>query len=332
MVRFLLPVFLFLSACAGVSAADEAHSSRPGWVDGKGRDEFPEEKYVIAVGSGKDRKAAENDAKRALAERFRAKVSSETESAAHGEITDNTDASTSGSSKENLQSSLKVTTSIELRGIQILRRYEDPQSHDFFALAGIDRLKVRSSYQMELMKRKRRIDALVSSFNAKPSVAKGKKVLAELNVFEALSEEAESVGAGMPVTDILSEDRRDAIEEKLEELRSKYVVELKVKGDDENDVEDLLGSCLTEEGLSLAGESDSKPTHKVSVTFRQKDKKVKVEGWSKIEFTLQISVPGVRKKVVSKEASGRSKEHAFDQIREDLIKQACEYIVNSVSK
>ena len=333
MVRyFVLALIIMLSGCAGAVANTEEHkASRPGWVDGQGRDEFPEDKYVIAVGSGKDNKAAESDAKRALAERFRSKVSSETASSAQGEYEEGTDASASGSAKEKIKSSVKITTSIELRGIQILRRYQDAARGDFYALAGIDRLKVRSSYQMELMKRKQRIDSLVSSFNAKPSVAKGRDIIAKLDEFEQLSQEAEGVGGGMPVTEVLSGDRRDAIEAKLEELRSKFIVELKVSGDEENDLESRLGACITEEGLSLAGD-EKIPTHKISVKFQQKDKKVKVEGWHKIEFSLQITAPGIRKKVVSKEVSGRGVEHAFDQVRESLVKEACDYIVNGISK
>ena len=330
MIRLILPI-LCLSLVPFVSVfADD--SQRPGWVDGQG-DEFPQDKYVIAVGSGKDRKAAENDAKRALAERFRSKVSSETDSSESEESSEDTNAAVSGKAKGHTATSLKVSATVDLRGMEILRRYQDPKTSEYFALAGIDRLKVRSSYSMELMKRKRQIEADVVSFDKSPSIAKGKKIIAELDAFDALSEEADSVGAGMPVTEALSGDKRDAIEEKMDELRAKNIVDIKVQGDDENNVGDLLGSCLTDEGFSLAADSDQQTsTRKISVKYSEKNKKIKVEGWEKYEFSLSILSPGMQKKLIRQEASGRNKEHAFDQVRDDLIKQACDYIANAVSK
>ncbi len=330
MIRLFLPI-LCLSLIPVVSTfADD--SERPSWVDGQGS-EFPQDKYLIAVGSGKNRKAAENDAKRALAERFRSKVSSETDSSESEESSEDTSAAVSSNAKGHTATSLKVTTTVDLRGMEILRRYQDPKTNEYYALAGIDRLKIRSFYTMELMKRKREIESDTESFDKKPSIAKGKEILSELNAFDALSEEAESIGAGMPVTEALSSDKRDAVEEKMDELRAKNVVDLKVQGDDENNVGDLLGSCLTDEGFSLAGDVDQqKAVHKISVKYQEKAKKIKVEGWEKYEFSLSILSPGMKKKLIRQEASGRSKEHAFDQVRDDLIKQACETIANAVSK
>ncbi|NUM89077.1 MAG: LPP20 family lipoprotein [Bdellovibrionales bacterium] len=324
--------YVFLPPSAAAQSADE----RPSWVDGEWKAEFPEEKFLVAVGSGTSRNAAAQDAKKALAESFRAKVASETKSEAASEMKEGTDATQTGSASQSLRQDVKVTSAVELRGIRVAKHFHDTSRKEHFALAVIDRLKLKSSYSMELMKRKKEIQALHDAFRAAPTVAKGKRLLTQMRGFEELSQEATVVGAGMPVTEALQQEEMDAVEEKLEELREKNVVAFRFEGaENQGDFEEELSSCLSDQGVSLSKDT-GEAKYRVSCKFTEKPRQIRVQDWVKYDFSASVAVARAKgrtdRKRFQMEASGRDRDQAFESAAPKLARQACDYLVETVSK
>ncbi len=318
------------------ASASFASGERPSWIDGDWKGDYPEEKYLVSVGSGPNRNAAIQDAKKSLAELFRAKVSSETRSESASELKESTDASQSGSAAQKLQSGVTISTAVELRGLQVAKHWVDAEKKEHFALAVIDRLKLKSSYSMELLKKKRDVQAAHEAFRAGPSVGKGQKLLALIEKFEALSEEASVVGAGMPVTEALQGAEVDSIREKIDELKDKNIVAFQFQGlENHQDFSEELSSCLSDRGVSIQN-SGEPAQFKVTCKFSEKQKHIKVQDWVKYDYSAALSVQKDKGRIDRKrfqmESSGRDREQAFEGAVKKLSQQVCDWVVDSVSK
>ena len=111
----------------------------PGWVNGESKN-FPKKMYLLGVGEGDSRIAAEQRAYAAIARIFEVKVEaqardSETYSIQEREGTSQT------SRQVTLDHVTKVSTKKILGNVIILARWEQSHPYQYFALAGMDRIQ-----------------------------------------------------------------------------------------------------------------------------------------------------------------------------------------------
>lgn len=336
-------LFLFLGVflCHGLAHAAEENEAgaRPAWIDGETVAKFPELRFLTAVGSGTSRGAAEADAKKQLASVFRAKVSSETKSESKSSVSEDTDAKTTGSASGSLQSNVNIQTMVELRHVEIKSHYQDPQTNEHFALAVMDKLKAKNSYSMELANLKSKILSLHERYLEKPDVATANEILELSEKYEVVNAEHQVVGGAKGLGNPLSYQQLDKIRAGMTDLKTSTAIVLEFSGEEAMpEFQELITSCLSEKGVAVLAklEDGKRPDYHVQYNMAEKQKFMDVKGWVKFQFSsLAVVKRGnvlIDRKRVSREATGRDKENAFDSIKEDLSEQVCDQIAKTVAR
>ena len=321
------------------AAAEESTKGRPAWVDGNAGAEFSEVRYLTAVGSGKNREAASLDARKQLASAFRAKVVSESSSNTEANLNESTEAKTSGKSQTASSSSANVRTEIELRGVEVKNHYKDPTTKEFFALAVLDKLKTKSSYALELQNRKAKIEAQFESYKAKPSVGAAQEILALTEAYETINREYETLNGGRGAPLPLTFAELNQIQASIGGLKAENSIALEFSGEESKpEFQEMITSCLSDKGVSVIAkiEEGKAPEYHVVYNMSEKQKFMDVKGWVKYQFSsLAVVKKGnlqLERKRISKEATGRDKESAFDSVKEDLSEQICTQIAKTVAR
>ena len=118
-------------------AASVCTGQKPDWLTGKSS-KFPNEFYLVGVGAGKTREAAENQARASIAKIFSVDVSAVT-----GMVTTETvttkDQKVSADLNQKTVSDIEVGVKKTLEGTEIADSWEDPQTGMMHALAVLDR-------------------------------------------------------------------------------------------------------------------------------------------------------------------------------------------------
>src|SRR3989338_9743051 len=203
-----------LFAIVPARAADENRTNRPGWVDGTLDAKYNELRFLTAVGSGGTRGGAEADAKKQLAGIFRSKITSETTTESKSTVSEDTSAKTEGSASGSLKSNVNIQTSLELRGVEIKSYYQDPKTNEHFALAVMDKLKAKNSYNVELSNLKAKIQSSLERYETKPDIATANEILQLTEKYEALNTEYEVLNSGKGAPLPLSFQQLDKIRAK----------------------------------------------------------------------------------------------------------------------
>ena len=335
-MKNLFAVFLFalLSACATAQSKD---SDRPDWVDGK-TSAYPDSKYIVAVGDGSSRDDAVQNAKNKLASSFLQKVESQTTSEKKSELTENTSGQTTGEAYRNTRSAVQISTNIQLRGAEIVQYWQDPASGQNYALAVIDKLKIRNSYMMDLNRLREKLLSLHANFKTKPDQKTGRDILDQAKAYADLAREAAAIGTPLGVGDPISETEQQAILDKLNELKQSRAIALDLSGtgdageQEASDLKSLIANCIQDKGYSVA-EGSAKPVVKFAGTYRVASKHLKVEGFNKFEFSVKATVVqgGHTDKIfLPKESSGREQDQAFDNIKGEMSDALCSAIVKTL--
>lgn len=319
--------------------AEEKKSARPAWVDGDVAEKFPEQRYLTAIGTGSSREAANQDAKKQLASTFRAKVTSESSTESQSSLSESTSAKTSGEGSAKTRSSVSVSTSLELRGVEVKNYYFDAKSKEHYALAVMDKLKVKNSYAMELTKLKNKIEAMHEQFQKKPSAGLGRDILEMADQFEQLNREYAVVNNGNGAPAPLSYSELEKIRDGQSDLQSSKAIALEFSGEnDASEFQEMLTSCLASKSIGVVAkiEAGKSPEYSVTYNMREKQKFMDVKDWVKVEFSSMAVIKKnnvlVERKRISKEATGRTKEAAFDSVKEELSEAICSQIASVVSR
>ena len=128
----VLAFLLLLTSCVSSTA----------WTENP-YDKYSEDRYLCALGYGKDMSSAELDAKKSLIELFALQAESRNEKSLLDAFRDG-----ETSYREMFTSSLSTTSSVEeLYGVQILERQEDKKSGECTALAVLDKRAAANHYR-----------------------------------------------------------------------------------------------------------------------------------------------------------------------------------------
>lgn len=114
-------------------------AQEPDWVRGKSR-EYADEFYMVGVGSGDTRQAAENQARAHIAEIFRVNIKADI-SVNKSEVLKNSQGSTAAESREVTRSAINLGLVKTLEGTEIAEVWQNPKDATFYALAVLDREK-----------------------------------------------------------------------------------------------------------------------------------------------------------------------------------------------
>jgi hypothetical protein len=118
-------------------AAGTCTGQKPDWLTGKSS-KFPDEFYLVGVGAGKTREAAENQARASIAKIFSVDVSAMTGTVTTETITTK-DQKVSADLSQKTVSDVQVGVKKTLEGTEIADSWEDPQTGTMHVLAVLDR-------------------------------------------------------------------------------------------------------------------------------------------------------------------------------------------------
>jgi hypothetical protein len=264
---------------------------------------------------------------------------SETSTKSDANLNEGTDGKTSGKSQSETSSVVNIRADIELRGVEVKTFYQDKATKEHFALAVLDKLKAKSSYAQDLQSRKAKIEALYETHRAKPSVGSAKEILELYEAFETINLEYETLNNGRGAQAPLSQPILAQIRASMGDLRAENSIGLEFSGaEPKPEFQELITSCLSEKGISVVGkvEEGKAPEYHVVYNMSEKAKFMDVKGWVKFQFSsLAVIKKGnlqLERQRISKEATGRDKETAFDSIKEDLSEQICTQIAKTVAR
>jgi hypothetical protein len=328
---FLLTLLLIPS----ISFADDA-ANRPGWVDGNTK-QYPDARYITAVGNGSTREAAIQSAKNNLASSLQQKVQSETNTQSKSDLKQDTNAGASGEDSSSTQKSLQISTNVEVRGLEMKEFWQDPVSKDQYALAVVDKLKVRTSYMMDLNRKKDRLLAAYESFKKNPNQKKGREVLDLAQEYADLEKEAATMGAVASVSAPVSSGELEKLRAQLDDLKAKKPIALLFTAESDSasqqasDLQEMVAGCLADKGYAIATGKDSAAS--LTASLRVKEKHMKVEGFVSEDFTLKVSLKGpthTDRKMITRNGTGRDLDQAFDNSKQFLTDSVCSMITDSI--
>lgn len=174
----VLLLLFALSTCTG---------QKPDWLTGKSP-KYPDEFYLVGVGSGRTREIAENQARANIAKIFSADVS-----AATGVITTETisakDKTVSSDLNQKAVSEVRVAVEKTLEGTEIAEVWEDNEAGAVHALAVLDRSAAQTSLEEQIQQKDSEILNLSKDINdASPKLEKLRLMLREKSLMVAREE------------------------------------------------------------------------------------------------------------------------------------------------
>lgn len=143
-------------------------AQEPDWVRGKSK-MYPDEFYIVGVGSGDTRQDAESRARAHIAEVFSVNIKSDI-SINKSETLRNQGGKMTAESKEMTRSKIDMGLKKTLEGTEIAEVWQNPKDAMYYALAVLDREKAT----MKMSERIRELDAEVTRLSAKEDTTRGK--------------------------------------------------------------------------------------------------------------------------------------------------------------
>ncbi|MBI4404056.1 MAG: LPP20 family lipoprotein [Deltaproteobacteria bacterium] len=311
---------------------------RPIWVNGDTSAKYNPLRYITAVGSGNTREDAIADSKKALAETFIAEVKSVTTSVAQSSLKSSTTAKVEGEDTQDVRKDVQISTNIKLRGMEIKETFYDPQAKTHYALAVLDKMQAKSSYLMELNKRKSRVTSLYEQFSRSASLALVKQLEQRLDEFDSMNNEFAVVNGGMGMQRPLSPEQLEKMRARALELSSKNLVLVKFTEGDSS-FHDLVMDCLADSHVHTVSsvEENTKPAYAVSYFLKEElDDAFHVDGWVRYRYTaageIKKGATTVGKPNIVKAENGRGKSQCWDKTKDSLSKEMCEKIIDIVTR
>ena len=235
----MLPLLFALLIAAG----------RPDWVERESA-EWPREMYLLGVGSADERAVAEDRARAGVAHIFTTHVSSAL-AASTAESSVRKERTAAWTEQISVSEETRSTTDKVLEGVEIVQVWQDPQSHQFYALAALDRQQAAARLDARLESLETSARPLRAHLDA-PERATGLAAATRLLRLErdrrALDGELRIVAPTRPSRAVVEETA-------ARELLARTSVGLTATGDDEGVVLDAVRSALVSLGFAVQAEA-----------------------------------------------------------------------------
>lgn len=215
--------------------------------------DFPESKYLTAKGSGKTEGEARDSAKAELTGIFESRVESEVSS----KVTSLVEASGSETVTRDAEQSVRVSSSLELKGLQVGKVWQDRKEGTFYALAVLDRAKARRNWQAELANIDREISAKVDALPERESAFNKLQVLKDVKNFwlERLVIAARLEVLGYQPSSVDWHDMSAVIKE-AERIKAHTTFFVDISGDRTDEFRRYFFEALTDSGMVISDSAD----------------------------------------------------------------------------
>jgi hypothetical protein len=134
--RLSFPVFAAFALGLSGPLGCASMSQVPDWVNGEPPPEYSKQEFVTARGTGESFEAAQDAAKSELSRVFSAKLKSEIELIDQESVVGD-----QAMQSSDLLTSTRISTEIELQGVEVPLHWRDPRSGETWALAVLERRK-----------------------------------------------------------------------------------------------------------------------------------------------------------------------------------------------
>jgi len=235
----LLPFVVALLIAAG----------RPDWVERESA-QWPREMYVLGVGSGDERAMAEDRARAEIARVFTTHVSSAL-AANTAESSVRTDRTATRTEQISVSEETRSTTDKVLEGVEIVQVWQDPESHQIYALAAMDRQRAAARLDARLDAVERSANPLRARLGAPDRAA---ALAAALRLLR-LERDRRALDGELGIVAPTRPPRALANEERAREFLARTSVGLTVSGDEGGVVQDALRNALAGLGLTVKAEA-----------------------------------------------------------------------------
>ena len=235
----MLPLLFALLIAAG----------RPDWVERESA-EWPREMYLLGVGSADERAVAEDRARAGVARIFTTHVSSAL-AASTAESSVRKERTAAWTEQISVSEETRSTTDKVLEGVEIVQVWQDPQSHQFYALAALDRQQAAARLDARLESLETSARPLRAHLDAPERVtglAAATRLLRLERDRRALDGELRIVAPTRPSRAVVEETA-------ARELLARTSVGLTATGDDEGVVLDAVRSALVSLGFAVQAEA-----------------------------------------------------------------------------
>lgn len=331
LVFSLLAASVF-SACASTpSSTQENKEGLPQWVS-QSQSAYPDSRYLTAVGVGKTRTEAIQDARKNLAENFLVKVKSETQVNTQTRMNQNTQGDHSGETNSATEKNLTLVTETSLRSSEV--KEVATVSNETYALIALDKLTARSGLLMEAEKSRVKLNSYIEGLQTRFQAKRFEDAKAELSKLEQLLGEAGALG----MSALIPYAEYEAKLSKIDDARRAALRTVPFVIQNLNSKPQFLHEfekCVSDAGGLVVEESQAPANaYKIKVEIVERPQHFSVEGWSKIRFDMTANVvqPGGKTSRIkaSQTEQARSKEAAIEQAADGLAQEFCSQLFMSL--
>ncbi len=331
LLALLASITFLFSACS--SAPEIKKEGIPDWVN-RPETLYPQTRFLSAVGGGRNREEAIQDAKRQLAESFVVKVQSQSKITAQSSLNQNTQGMVSGDSNQNMAKEVTFETSTHLRGAEV--KEVASVGNITYALIALDKLSARSGLLMEANRIQSSLNLELDSLEERFSNTSFNKAKELYGSLETLHSEAAVLGMSALFETSPSRTRLDRIENGMRGRNAKKAFVVEVKPGDAGFAKDLE-SCINDRGGQVyeAGKGEGS-VNRIEISITERPQHMATEGWTKIRFDLSASIieSSGRKfqAKVSETETARSRAAVFEAVSDKLAKSLCDQVFNRIGE
>ncbi|MBI5664365.1 MAG: LPP20 family lipoprotein [Nitrospirae bacterium] len=254
--------------------------------------DYPDSVYFKAEGTGKSEPEARGQALAEMSRIFESEVFSNTYDRAV-EIIDSTG---NGASRGNMESYIRVVSSVKLEGARIGRTWFDNERGTYRALAVLDRHQAGENWQGEIKDIDNKIEGEYMALDAGNS--KFMKLQSLMKILDLWVERESRVSRlrviGLNYTSVGSYDIKRAFY-MVPQIKADLLVFLKITGEHANEMEGILSAALNKAGFKLSDERN-KADVLITGNIEAGPVDLKKPGWefarARLSLTIMDAVTG----------------------------------------
>lgn len=337
----VLSLSLVLGACSSApTKSDDSNpvspnipAGAPSWVKNP-YGAYPDNRYLVAIGSGRDRNAAIDDAKKQMAESFIVKVKSDTKLRTKSRLSEETTGAVVGNTENETDKDLSLTTETFLRGAEV--KETSDEGNEVYALVAVDKLKARSGLLLEANKSQGKLNSLMDSLENKYTQEKYTQTKAELAQLEQLFGEASALGMSALIDIAPMEARMDRVENAIRARNEKWIFAVRMEKGADFFAHDLEGCINNRGGTVYVNEQAPSGANKVEINLVERKQHQQIEGWEKIRFDVTAAIvqnDGKKFRITATQTeTGRSRDAILESVADKLSEDLCNRLFARMSE
>ena len=294
----------------------------PDWVRGKSR-EYPEEFYIVGVGSGDSRQDAESRARAHIAEVFSVNIKADI-SVSKSETLREREGKVSGESNEVTKSRIDMGLKKTLEGTEIADVWLNPKDATYYALAVLDREKAA----LKMSERIRELDGEVVRLGQEADTVRGKvnklklMLLRRSLLSDRLSLDSDYrivSSSGKSIQPPYSyEEENSAI---IKFLQNDFVIGISGSGPDSDALTQTVTDLFTGKGFMIDPAGGKGADLIIEITTKMDPAAQPVDDWYYCRWHLKLNVfdPATRAVIMSSSESGRSGQLTPDESQRKAV-------------